>query len=205
MTSIGKYQILEELGVGSMGTVYRARDTVLDREVALKTMRAGQYIDPEIKQRFYREARACARLQHPHIVTIHDLGEVNDTAYISMELLVGEDLRKIIEAHREIPLRSRIEIIAQVSDALSLAHKNGVIHRDIKPSNIFVLADNSAKVLDFGIARLSESGLTVVGRVLGTPNYMAPEQIQGSTCDARSDLFSLAIVFFELLTGTHPF
>jgi len=205
MTSIGKYQILEELGVGSMGTVYRARDSVLDREVALKTMRAGQSIDPEIRERFYREARACARLQHPHIVTIHDLGEVGDTAYISMELLVGEDLRKIIEAHREIPLRSRIEIIAQVSDALSLAHKNGVIHRDIKPSNIFVLTDNSAKVLDFGIARLSESGLTVVGRVLGTPNYMAPEQIQGSTCDARSDLFSLAIVFFELLTGTHPF
>jgi serine/threonine protein kinase len=205
MTSIGKYQILEELGIGSMGTVYRARDSVLDREVALKTMRAGQYIDPEIKERFYREARACARLQHPHIVTIHDWGEVDDTAYISMELLVGEDLRKIIEAHREIPLRSQIEIIAQVSAALSLAHKNGVIHRDIKPSNIFVLADNSAKVLDFGVARLSESQLTVVGRVLGTPNYMAPEQIQGNTCDARSDLFSLAIVFFELLTGTHPF
>jgi serine/threonine protein kinase len=205
MTTLGKYQILEQLGVGSMGTVHRARDTVLDREVALKTIRAGPSVEPEIKERFYREARACARLQHPHIITIHDFGEVDDTAYISMELLVGEDLRKVLEAKRNIPVEQKIELIAQVSDALGHAHRNGVVHRDIKPSNIFVLEDNSAKVLDFGIARLGASKLTVLGRVLGTPNYMAPEQIQGNICDSRSDLFSLAIVFFELLTGIHPF
>lgn len=205
MTTLGKYQILEQLGVGSMGTVHRARDTVLDREVALKTIRAGQSVEPEIKERFYREARACARLQHPHIITIHDFGEVDDTAYISMELLVGQDLRKVLEAKRSIPVEQKIELIAQVSDALGHAHRSGVVHRDIKPSNIFVLEDNSAKVLDFGIARLPASKLTVLGRVLGTPNYMAPEQIQGNICDCRSDLFSLAIVCFELLTGYHPF
>ena len=205
MTTLGKYQILEQLGVGSMGTVHRARDTVLDREVALKTIRAGQSVEPEIKERFYREARACARLQHPHIITIHDFGEVDDTAYISMELLVGQDLRKVLEAKRSIPVEQKIELIAQVSDALGHAHRSGVVHRDIKPSNIFVLEDNSAKVLDFGIARLPASKLTVLGRVLGTPNYMAPEQIQGNICDCRSDLFSLAIVLFELLAGYHPF
>src|ERR1700728_3946129 len=118
MSTLGKYEILEELGVGSMGTVYRARDTVLDREVALKTIRAGPSVEPEIKERFYREARACARLQHPHIVTIYDFGEVNEAAYISMELLVGEDLRKVIGTKRSIPVRQKIELIAQVSDAL---------------------------------------------------------------------------------------
>jgi serine/threonine protein kinase len=205
MTTLGKYQILEELGVGSMGTVYRARDTVLEREVALKTIRAGQAVEPEIKERFYREARACARLQHPNIVTIHDFGEVDDTPYISMELLVGQDLRKAIEAKRDIPAGQKIELVAQVSDALAHAHSNGVVHRDIKPSNIYVVRDNFAKVLDFGIARIQASKLTVLGRVLGTPNYMAPEQIQGNICDSRSDLFSLAIVFFEFLTGVHPF
>lgn len=205
MTVLGKYEVLEELGIGSMGTVYRARDTVLDREVALKTIRAGPAVEPEIKERFYREARACARLQHPRIVTVYDFGEVTDTAYLSMELLVGEDLRRAIENKRNIPLGSKIELIAQVSDALAHAHRNGIIHRDVKPSNVFVLGDNSAKVLDFGIARLSTSKLTNLGRVLGTPNYMAPEQILGNICDSRSDLFSLAIVFFEFLTGVHPF
>jgi serine/threonine protein kinase len=205
MTNIGKYQIIEELGVGSMGTVFRARDTVLDREVALKTIRAGPAVEPEIKERFYREARACARLQHPHIVTIHDFGEVDDTAYISMELLIGEDLRKIIETKRQISLDQKVDLMAQVSDALAHAHRTGIVHRDIKPSNIFVVGQNTAKVLDFGIARLPSSKLTVLGRVLGTPNYMAPEQIKGGICDARSDLFSFGIVFFEFLTGVHPF
>jgi hypothetical protein len=205
MTILGKYELAEELGAGSMGTVYRARDTVLDREVALKTIRTGPSVEPEIKERFYREARACARLQHPHIVTIYDFGEVEDTAYISMELLVGEDLRKIIEAQRPFPVHSKIELIAQVGLALAHAHRSGVVHRDVKPSNIFILEDHHAKVLDFGIARLPASKLTVLGKVLGTPNYMAPEQILGNTCDPRSDLFSLAIVFFEFLTGVHPF
>jgi serine/threonine protein kinase len=205
MTNIGKYEISEELGVGSMGTVYRARDTVLDREVALKTIRAGPSVEPEIKERFYREARTCARLQHPHIVTVYDFGEVDDTAYIIMELLVGEDLRKAIETKRKIPTKQKIDLMAQVSDALAHAHRLGIVHRDIKPSNIFVVQDHLAKVLDFGIARMPASKLTVLGRVLGTPNYMAPEQIKGDICDARSDLFSFAIVFFEFITGVHPF
>jgi len=205
MTQFGKYQIEEQLGIGSMGVVYRARDTILDREVALKTIRAGPSVEPEVKERFYREARACARLQHPHIVTVYDLGEIDDNAYISMELLTGEDLRRTIESRRSIPVAVKISLIAQVGDALGHAHRNDVVHRDIKPSNIFILTDNSAKVLDFGVARLPSSKLTLLGRVLGTPNYMAPEQIQGNPCDARSDLFSLALVFYELLTGSHPF
>ncbi|HMD47491.1 MAG TPA: serine/threonine-protein kinase, partial [Bryobacteraceae bacterium] len=205
MTQFGKYQIEEQLGIGSMGVVYRARDTILDREVALKTIRAGPSVEPEVKERFYREARACARLQHAHIVTVYDLGEIDDNAYISMELLTGEDLRRTIESRRSLPLAVKISVIAQVADALGHAHRNDVIHRDIKPSNIFILSNNTAKVLDFGVARLPSSKLTLLGRVLGTPNYMAPEQIQGNLCDARSDLFSLALVFYELLTGSHPF
>ncbi len=205
MSMVGKYEILEPLGTGSMGTVYRARDTVLERDVALKTIRTGAEVEPEVRERFYREARACARLQHPNIVTVYDLGEAERTAYIAMERLVGSDFRKLIEQRRELTVAAKLGAMAEVCDALSHAHTNGIIHRDVKPSNLFLLDNGHAKVLDFGIAKLPSSRLTVAGRILGTPNYMAPEQILCKPSDGRADLFSAAVVFFELLVYVHPF
>ncbi len=205
MTSIGRYEIIESRGAGSMGTVYRARDTVLDRDVALKTIRTGTTVEPELRERFYREAKACARLQHPGIVSVYDLGEADGVAFIAMELLDGTDFRKAIDQRTDVPLSKKIDAMCQVCDALSHAHQHGIIHRDIKPSNLFLLSDMRAKVLDFGIARLPSSHLTVAGQILGTPNYMAPEQILSKPADMRSDLFSAALVFFEFLVYSHPF
>ena len=205
MALAGKYEILSTLGPGSMGTVHVALDTLLQRRVALKVIRAGSSVEPEIRERFYREARVCARLQHPNIVTIFDLGHADDMAYIAMELLEGADLKRCISEKRSFSLVTRIDLMIQVCEALDHAHRNEVVHRDVKPSNIFIQRENRAKVLDFGIARLPSSKLTLVGKVLGTPNYMAPEQILGRPCDGRSDLFSAAVVFFEFLTGVHPF
>ena len=205
MTTIGRYEIIESQGAGSMGTVYRARDTILDREVALKTIHTGTSVEPELRERFYREAKACARLQHPGIVSVYDLGDADGVAFIAMELLVGTDFRKAIDQRTEVPLVNKIEAMCQVCDALSHAHKHGIIHRDIKPSNLFLMSDMRAKVLDFGIARLPSSQLTVAGQILGTPNYMAPEQILSKPADTRSDLFSAALVFFEFLVYSHPF
>jgi serine/threonine protein kinase len=205
MTTLGKYEIVQELGTGSMGVIYRARDTILDRDVALKTIARAGSLDPELKERFYREARSCARLQHSNIVTVYDLGEQDGTAYIAMELLVGADLRRFIAEKQTLPVERKIELLAGVCDGLEHAHTHGIVHRDIKPSNIFLNEDGRAKILDFGVARLPTSNLTMMGRVLGTPHYMAPEQIIGKPCDVRSDVFSLAIVAFEFLSSAHPF
>src|ERR1017187_2516511 len=205
MTTLARYEILDKLGTGSMGTVYRARDIVLDREVALKTIRTGMEVEPELRERFYREARACARLHHPYIVVVHDLGEADGTAYIAMELLSGFDFRSLIAARANLRLPVKVEAMAQVCEALAHAHRHGIIHRDIKPSNLFLVDNRMAKVLDFGIARLPSSKLTIAGTILGTPNYMAPEQILVKPTDARSDLFSAAVVFFEFLVFAHPF
>jgi hypothetical protein len=200
---VGKYEILEPLG--ATGSVFRARDTVLEREVALKTIVAGTDVSPEVKERFYREARACARLQHPHIVTIYDLGEQDGTAYIVMELLAGADLARILAEKRPMALEAKLDLAIQVAEALDYAHRQEIVHRDIKPANIFVQQDRRAKILDFGVARVAASKLTRMGAALGTPDYMAPEQLAGQVCDGRSDLFSAAIVFFELFSGVHPF
>ena len=205
MNTLGKYEIMAELGTGSMGIIYRARDTILDREVALKTFAQAGSLDPELKERFYREARFCARLHHPNIVTIYDLGEQDGTAFISMELLAGNDMRKFIGERHELPIAERIRIMAAVCDGLQHAHESGIVHRDIKPSNILLTPENVPKILDFGIARFPSSRLTMMGRVLGTPHYMAPEQIMGKPCDSRSDLFAAALVTFEMLTYAHPF
>jgi len=205
MQRIGKYEVAGELGTGSMGVIYRARDTILDRDVALKTIAGGGAVDPELKERFYREAKAGARLNHPNVVTVYELGEQDGMLFIALELLFGCDLRQFINERRSLPLAQKVEDMAGVCDALQHAHESGVIHRDIKPSNIFLTSEGVAKILDFGVARLAASQLTVLGRVLGTPFYMAPEQILGKPCDARSDLFSAAIVAFEFLTYAHPF
>src|SRR5262245_44017645 len=205
MTKVGKYEVLAEMARGSMGILYRARDTVLDREVALKTIAGTGALDPELKERFYREARAGAKLHHPNVITVYELGEQGDLVFIALELLSGCDLRQFIAQRRELPPEKKVGIMAAVCDGLHHAHQHGITHRDIKPSNIFLTDTQVPKILDFGVARLSASKLTVVGRVLGTPFYMAPEQIMGEPCDARSDLFSLAIVTFEFLCFFHPF
>ena len=180
MPSLGKYTLVEKLGVGSMGTVYRATDTILDREVALKTIRTNADADAELRERFYREGQNSAhRLQHHNLDTVFDLGEQEDFAYIAMELLSGSDFRRIIEARVQIPLILKIDAMIQICEALGHAHQQGIIHRDVKPSNLFLSENGRPKVLDFGIARLPSSHLTMVGRVLGTPNYMAPEQSPG--------------------------
>jgi hypothetical protein len=205
MARIGKYEILGELGTGSMGVLYRAHDPILDRDIALKTIAGSGGMDPELKERFYREARAGARLQHPNVVTVYELGEHEGSVFIALELLSGCDLRQFITERRELPVAAKIEALAGVCDGLHHAHEKGIVHRDIKPSNIFLTSAGEAKILDFGVARMAASKLTVMGRVLGTPFYMAPEQIRGNPCDVRSDIFSLALVAFEFLTYAHPF
>ncbi len=205
MGLIKKYETGELIGTGSMGSVYRARDIVLERDVALKILHSRGDLDPELKERFYREARTGANLRHPNVIVVYELDEYNGVPFMAMELLNGADLRRYITERRPMSLAQKVELFTQICDGLGEAHRRGIVHRDIKPSNIFVQDDGTAKILDFGIARVSSSKLTVAGKVLGTPNYMAPEQINRRQCDSRSDLFSAAIVFFEFLVYSHPF
>ncbi|PYV13435.1 MAG: hypothetical protein DMG07_14565, partial [Acidobacteria bacterium] len=205
MHRLGKYVLAEKLGEGAMGAVYKAYDEVLDRHVAIKTMGEDIRWDPELKLRFYREARSAASLHHPNIITVHDLGEEGKIAYIVMELLDGQDLKAIIREKAALPLEQKLSIMVQVAEGLSHAHSRGIIHRDIKPGNLHLTRGGVAKILDFGIARVPSSDLTQVGTRLGTPVYMSPEQIRDEEYDGRSDLFSVGIVFYELLTYVHPF
>ncbi len=202
---LGKYAVVEKLGEGAMGAVYKAYDEILDRYVAIKTMAEDIKWDPELKLRFYREARSAASLHHPNIVTIHDLGEEGKITYIIMELLEGKDLKDIIKERVPLSIEKKLLIIAQVCEGLQHAHSAGIIHRDVKPGNIHFAATGNVKIVDFGIARIPSSDLTRSGVRLGTPIYMSPEQIRGEQYDERSDMFSTAIVFYELLTYVHPF
>jgi WD40 repeat protein len=205
---IGKYEILGELGRGAMGTVYRARDPVLDRFVAVKMMSEELLIEDEMRGRFQREAKSAANLQHPNIVTVFDFGELpgDGSPYIVMELLNGVSLAALMESKRPERLQDKIHIILQVSRGLDYAHKKGVIHRDVKPGNVQVLPDGTAKILDFGIARPTDSSTmkTKTGLVMGTPNYMAPEQIT-DVADHRADMWAVGVILFELVTGQRPF
>ncbi len=209
VSRIGRYEILKTLGRGAMGVVYLARDPIIDREVALKTLRvdvAAEQAD-EFRERFLREARAAGRLGHPGIVTVHDVGE--DTAsgvvFIAMEFIRGRDLRELLADGVRLHPAEAARIGADVALALDYAHSMGVVHRDIKPANIILTQDGTAKIMDFGVARLESSNLTVEGQFIGTPNYMSPEQITGRPVDGRSDIFSLGVVLFNLLTGERPF
>jgi WD40 repeat protein len=188
-----------------MGAVYHARDTVLDRPVALKLVSPKLLSERDTLARFEREARAAAKLQHPNIVTIFDLGEVQGTVYIAMELLDGMDLSQAMRPLDRLSLDEKTRIVADVCRGLDYAHKRGVVHRDIKPANIRVLSDGSVKVLDFGIAHMAGSQLTQTGIVLGTPSYMAPEVIASGRIDHRSDVWSLGVVLYEILTGVRPY
>ncbi len=206
---IGRYELEKTLGRGAMGVVYLARDPIIDRRVALKTLRVDLDADhaEEFRERFVREARAAGRLNHPGIVTVHDVGEDPETGlmYIAMEHVEGQDLKQILSTGHIFRPSEVARIAADVAIALDYAHSLGVVHRDVKPANIILTADGTAKITDFGIARLETSNLTVDGQFIGTPNFMSPEQITGKGIDGRSDLFSLGVVLFTLLTGQRPF
>jgi tRNA A-37 threonylcarbamoyl transferase component Bud32 len=207
--SLGRYEILEELGRGAMGIVYKGRDPKLNRVTAIKTIRFTDDFDEEqaakIREQFYREAEVVAKLSHPNIVTIFDVGEDLDLSYLAMEYLEGESLERFARKDNLMPIRKGIDVAAQVCDALAYAHGHGIVHRDIKPANIMILKNGLVKVTDFGIARATASSKTRTGVIKGTPYYMSPEQISGMKVDGRSDIFSLGIVFYQLLTGELPF
>ncbi len=204
--NIGKYTIKRELGRGAMGVVYEAFDEQIERTVAIKVLL--QHLlegdsGEDFKVRFVQEAKAAARCLHPNIVTVFDFGDEN-SPYIVMELVEGVELKSLLKNHDPISMAMAISVTRQVLSALSHAHKQGVIHRDIKPANIILLSDSSVKVSDFGVARLDTSDLTGVGFMLGTPNYMSPEGLQGLPVTANSDLYSVGVLFYELLTGLRP-
>ncbi|MBN1101885.1 MAG: protein kinase [Deltaproteobacteria bacterium] len=206
---VGRYEIIHELGKGSMGLVYKALDPKINRLLAIKTIRFSDEFDEdvihEIKERFFREAEIAGRLSHPSIVIIYDVGEDRDLTYMAMEFLEGDDLEKFISKKKLLPFRRVLDVVGNVADALDFAHKAGVIHRDIKPANIMLLNSGGVKVTDFGIAKAISSSRTKTGVILGTPNYMSPEQIMGQRIDHRSDIFSLGVLFYQLLTGELPF
>src|SRR6266536_5489846 len=198
---IGKYKILEKIGEGAMGEVYKAHDPILNRFVAVKTISAELGGDDTLRRRFEREAQSAARLNHPNIITVYDFGEEHGKIYMAMELLEGRDLKELIGSHSLGDLEQKLDIMDQISDGLAFAHANDLVHRDLKPANIHVQPTGQVKILDFGLARLSSSSMTRTGMVMGTPHYMSPEQIRGEKVDARSDTFSLGAVFYELLSG----
>jgi eukaryotic-like serine/threonine-protein kinase len=207
--TVGRYEIMEELGQGAMGIVYKAKDPKINRMLAIKTIRFSDEFETEkireIKERFMREAEIAGKLAHPAIVAIYDVGEDYELTYIAMEYLEGDSLQKFCRKGALLPLRKALYIVSETALALDYAHKQGVIHRDVKPANIMLLKEGQIKVTDFGIAKAVSSSQTKSGIVLGTPNYMSPEQINGYGIDGRSDIFSLGVVFFELLTGQLPF
>jgi serine/threonine-protein kinase len=207
---LGRYQLEREIGRGAMGIVYLGRDTAINRMVAIKAIPlASEFSDAELveaRSRFFREAETAGRLNHPNIVTIYDVGEERGLAYIAMEYLKGRHLSNYAKSDSLMEPRKVLEIIARTADALGFAHKQQVVHRDIKPANLmFDPATDILKITDFGIARLSGAGSTRTGIVLGTPSFMSPEQLEGRTVTGHSDLFSLGVSLFQLLTGQLPF
>jgi len=207
MEQLGRYEIIDELGRGAMGVVYKGRDPLIDRVVAIKTV--GLDLSREeaeaFEQRFYREAKSAGRLNHANIVTVHDVGKSDSVAYIAMEFLQGRSLRAIIDSGVVLPQEAIVDMAAQVADGLGFAHDHGVVHRDIKPANIMVLDSGLVKITDFGIALLPTGSRTMSGTVFGSPKYMSPEQVVGRQVDGRADIFSLGAVLYEMLTGFPPF
>jgi serine/threonine-protein kinase len=201
---IGRYLVTGDLGQGAMGTVYRGRDDSLDRDVAIKVMSRG-LADAGARARFLREARAAAKLQHPNIIVIYELGEHEGAPFMALELLEGVDLQRAIDGGIRPDPRATLPVVLQVLAGLGHAHVNGIVHRDVKPSNVFLPFGRPAKIMDFGVARLSGLGTTTSGVVTGTPNYMSPEQVQAGDVDGRSDLFSAGLILYELVTGEKAF
>jgi serine/threonine protein kinase len=208
MQSFGRYEIIEQLGAGAMGAVYKARDPMMDRVVAIKTILAHAAAGPQAsdyRERFFREARAAGRLSHPGIVTVFDVNEHEGTPFLVMEYIAGRTLQSILESGERFEMERSCDVGIQISEALDYAHKNGVIHRDIKPANILVTTDNRAKIADFGVAKLAAGQVTSTGQLLGTPAFMAPEQFTGSPIDGRADLFAVGVVLYWMATGDKPF
>jgi eukaryotic-like serine/threonine-protein kinase len=203
---LGRYELVDKLGEGAMGVVYRARDPTLGRVVALKALSADLLADEELHQRFLREAEAVGRLNHTNIVTVYDRGEERGQVFMVMELLDGDDLRALIDRTNDVPLADKVRILVQICEGLHYAHSRGVVHRDVKPANIIVTASGVVKLLDFGLARVAtRETITRRGVILGTPDYMSPEQAMGKELDHRTDIFSAGAVFYEFLTGHKPF
>jgi serine/threonine protein kinase len=208
LTKAGRYEVVRELGRGSMGIVYQGFDPVIGRTVAIKTMLTEGLAPEEYKEfraRFQREAQAAGVLSHPNIVNVFDYGEDNGILYLIMEFLEGTSLEKLVEGTKVLPIETIIPMCEQVCSALDHAHERGIVHRDIKPANIMILNNGMVKVTDFGIAKMISMGMTQAGLVLGTPNYMSPEQVKGRQVDGRSDLFSLGVILYDLVTGEKPF
>ena len=202
---LGRYELLDRLGKGGMGVVYRARDTKLDRPVAVKLLLGDLEGDDETRERFLREARAAGELNHRNIIQIYDFGEDGGRAFIVMELLEGASLNEFLKEHPDLSLDRKLQIMTGVCDGLAFSHSRSIIHRDLKPANLFITKDRQVKVLDFGLARIASSKLTRTGLVFGTPDYMSPEQVRGKVVDERSDIFSLGAVFYQVLSGRKPF
>ena len=205
---LNKYEILSTLGQGAMGVVYKAFDPIIERTVALKTIRKDALSPKDLEPlltRFKHEAQAAGRLTHPGIVTVYDYGEDGETVYIAMEFVEGRELKEILDHNERLQLSFTVSLVTQLLDALAYSHAHGVVHRDIKPGNIILLEDGRIKVTDFGIAKIESSTLTQFGDVLGTPSYMSPEQFSGQPVDRRSDLFSAGVILYHLLTGEKPF
>ncbi len=206
--NIGKYEIRREIGKGAMGTVYEGFDPVIERPVAIKTILAEYLANVESTSavaRFKLEAQAGGRLQHPAIVGVYEYGEDADMAFIVMEYVPGQQLRRLMRERGRFELIDVFEVMKQLLSALDYSHKHGVVHRDIKPANVMVLSGMKIKVMDFGVAKMESSSLTQVGTVLGTPTHIAPEQLIGLPADGRADLWSAAVILYELLTGHGPF
>src|SRR5512139_416281 len=206
-TKIGRYEVVSALGQGAMGAVYKAVDPLIERAVAIKTINLNLSKEERVgfEERFYREAKSAGRLSHANIVTIYDVGETADTAYITMEYVEGESLREMLDSGVVMPIEMIARIAARVANALNYAHENHVVHRDIKPANIMITLDRDVKIMDFGIAQIPTGSRTQLGTVLGSPKYMAPEQVTGQPTDGRTDIFALGVVLYEMLTGATPF
>lgn len=202
---VGKYVIDSVLGRGGMGEVYKAHDPALGRYVALKIMRGPSLDDSVAKERFIREAQAAGGLRHPNIVTIYDLGEVEGQMFIAMEFIHGDDLEKVIKTRASLSIEDRLNMMIQVCEGVSYAHKNSIVHRDLKPSNIRIDQEGVVKIMDFGIAKMEHSNMTASGTVLGTPFYMSPEQVRGLRVDGRSDVFALGAILYEVMTYEKAF
>jgi tetratricopeptide (TPR) repeat protein len=202
----GRYEIIEELGAGGMGKVYRAHDTKLNEEVALKLIKPEIAVDKRTVERFHNEIRNARKISHPNVCRTHDLGEAGKILYLTMEYIRGEDLKSLLHRTKALAVGSAVSLGRQIAEGLAEAHKQGIVHRDLKPGNIMIDKEGQAKIMDFGIARsLSGGGMTGEGAIIGTPEYMSPEQVEGKPADARADIYALGIILFEMVTGHVPF